>query len=68
MTYSDESAGIVHSLLLLNLLQEGSLDVLVGLGRAGAKERHGGWQVLEMVLAGELIDGERSWSEESTEI
>jgi hypothetical protein len=43
VTYSDESAGIVHGLLLLNLLQEGSLDVLVGLGRgAGAKERHGG--------------------------
>lgn len=43
MTYSDESAGIVHGLLLLNLLQEGSLDVLVGLGGgAGAKERHGG--------------------------
>ena len=43
MTYSDESPGIVQGLLLLNLLQEGSLDVLVGLGgRAGAKERHGG--------------------------
>lgn len=42
VTYSDESAGIVHGRLLLNLLQEGSLDVLVGLGSAGAKEGHGG--------------------------
>jgi len=45
MTYSDESAGVDHGLLLLDLLQEGSLDVLVGLGRTGAKERHGGWKI-----------------------
>lgn len=42
VTYSDQSAGIVHGRLLLNLLQEGSLDVLVGLGSAGAEERHDG--------------------------
>lgn len=54
MTYSDESAGIVHGLLLLNLLQEGSLDVLVGLGGgAGAKERHGGlWRIGDALKVG----------------
>lgn len=35
VTYSDQSAGIAHSRLLLQLLHEGGLDFLRGLGRGG---------------------------------
>lgn len=66
MTYSDESAGVDHGLLLLDLLQEGSLDVLVGLGRAGAQERHGGWEIGD-VWRWIIIDGVEV-SREVTEI
>ena len=35
VTYSDQSTGVVHGRLLLQLLHEGGLDVLGGLGGGG---------------------------------
>lgn len=49
VTYADESAGVVHRLLLLNLLQQSSLDVLIGLGGGSTtEERHFVFVVIEV--------------------